>query len=323
MQKALADVNVSTQNREVNPIYKLKKELKEHGALYLLSAPGIISLILFSYFPMLGLVIVFKAYNFKDGIFGSPWVGFKNFKFFFSDIEAALTATYNTVILNALYIVVGTIIAVAIAIMINEISSNFIKKVSQSIMFFPYFISWVALGSILFMFLDDNGVLNRMLTLFSIDPIMWNQDPIYWKPILVFCYIWKNSGYTSIIYFASITGFDPAYYEAATVDGATRVQQIFKITIPLLKPTIIIMFLLAVGKILNGDLGMIMGLTNLNPLILSSTDIIETYVYRSAIKGGQFEMASAVALYQSVFGFLLVIFANWVAGKADKEYKLF
>jgi putative aldouronate transport system permease protein len=131
------------------------------------------------------------------------------------------------------------------------------------------------------------------------------------------------AGYSSIIYFAAITGFDTAYYEAAIVDGASRLQMIFKITIPMLKPTIVIMFLLAIGRILNGDLGMMLGLTNLNPLLFKTTDIVDTYVYRSAIQGGQFEMASAVALYQSVFGFLLVVLANWIAGLFDKEYKLF
>lgn len=316
--------NLTLHNTKNNSIItKLKKEVHENGPLYILSIPGIIALLLFSYFPMFGLVIVFKAYNYKDGILGSRWVGFKNFEFFFSNIEDAWRATSNTLILNALYIVIGTIVAVAMAIMINEIGNGWVKKFTQSIMFFPYFISWVALGSILYMFLDDKGVINSFLQTIGLSPVSWNMEPIYWKPILVLSYIWKNTGYTSIIYFAAITGFDTSYYEAAEVDGASRMQQIFNITIPLLKPTIIIMFLLSIGRILNGDLGMIIGLTNLNPLLLPATDIIETYVYRSAVKVGEFEMASAVALYQSIFGFLLVIFANWFVGRYDKEYKLF
>ncbi len=319
MQKSMPQINV----RRKTVLEKMKGELRENGALFILALPGIIALLMFNYLPMFGLVIVFKAYNFKDGILGSPWVGLKNFEFFFSDIGNAWRATSNTIILNVFYIVIGTIVAVAVAVMVNELKNERFKKTSQSIMFFPYFLSWVALGSILYMFLDDKGILNSVLQTFGLSPVSWNLEPRYWKPILVLCYLWKNTGYTSIVYFAALTGFDPALYEAAGMDGASRTQQIFKITIPLLLPTIVTMFLLSIGRILNGDLGMIMGLTNLNPLLLPATDIIETYVYRSAIKGGQFEMASAVALYQSVFGFVLVLFSNWIAGRFDKEYKLF
>ncbi|NMA65205.1 MAG: sugar ABC transporter permease [Clostridiaceae bacterium] len=302
---------------------RLKNEIQHHGPLYLLSLPGIIALILFGYMPMFGLVIVFKAYNFRDGIFGSPWVGFKNFEFFFSDIETAWRATSNTIILNTLYIVLGTIFSVAIAIMLNEVRSKIFRRVSQSVILLPYLISWVALGSIMFMFLNTNGLVNDYLKILGISPVAWYMEPKYWKPILVLSHIWKNTGYSSIIYFAALTGFDPSFYEAATIDGASRLQKITKITIPLLKPTIVIMFLLSIGKILNGDLGMMMALTNLNPLLLPSTDIIETYVYRSAIRNGQFEMASAVALYQSVFGFLLILITNKIVSKIDNDLRLF
>ncbi|MGI6570338.1 MAG: ABC transporter permease [Caldicoprobacterales bacterium] len=313
-----------SQTRNRFPVFRrLRKEIGEHGPLYLLSLPGIITLILFGYMPMFGLVIVFKAYNYRDGIFGSPWVGFENFKFFFSDFNIAWRATANTIILNSMYIVFGTIFAVALAIMLNEIGSKWFRKITQSFMLLPHLISWVALGSIMFMFLNTNGIINDVLKIFGIDPVSWYLEPKYWRVILVISYIWKSTGYSSIIYFAALTGFDPALYEAAVVDGATRIQQIFRITIPLLKPTVIIMFLLSIGRILNGDLGMMMALTNLNPLLLPTTEIIETYVYRSAIQSGQFEMASAVALYQSVFGFLLVLTSNRIVGKVDKEYRLF
>lgn len=302
---------------------KIKNEIQHHGPLYLLSLPGIIALILFGYMPMFGLVIVFKAYNFKDGIFGSPWVGLKNFEFFFSDIETAWRATSNTIILNMLYIVLGTVFSVTIAIMLNEVRSKFFRRISQSVILLPYLISWVALGSIMFMFLNTNGLINDFIKAFGFSPVSWYREPKYWKSILVLSNIWKNTGYSSIIYFAALTGFDPSFYEAATIDGASRLQKIFKITVPLLKPTIIIMFLLSIGKILNGDLGMMMALTNLNPLLLPSTDIIETYVYRSAIQNGQFEMASAVALYQSVFGFILILVTNKIVGKIDNDFRLF
>lgn len=297
--------------------------MRDYGALYLLAVPGILALLLFNYFPMAGLVMVFKSYNFQDGIFGSPWVGFQNFRYFFANFSDAWRATSNTIILNVCFIVLGTFFAVAMAIMMNEIGNKHIKKVSQSIMFFPYFISWVALGSIFQLFLSDNGILNNILTSLSLQPVSWYTTPGVWKPILVIANLIKVTGYNSIIYFAALAGFDTSYYEAAQIDGASRMKQITAITIPLLKPTIVIMFLLSIGRILNGDLGMIMGMTNRNPLLFSSTDIIETYVFRSVIQKGQFEVASAVTLYQSVFGFLLVIFSNWVAGKFEKDYQLF
>lgn len=317
-KKRLSDSNVFLLK-----IYNFKEDAHEFAPLYFLALPGIIALILFNYLPMAGLVIVFKSYTFKDGIFGSKWVGLQNFKFFFTNISEALRATTNTVLLNFLFNVFGIIVAVALAVMINEFSKKWFKKITQSIMFFPYFISWVAIGTIVYTFLEDKGIVNQILRGLGFSPVSWYSEPDYWYVILTIIQIWKMAGYSSIIYFAAITGFDPAYYEAAIVDGASRLQMIFKITIPMLKPTIVIMFLLAIGRILNGDLGMMLGLTNLNPLLFKTTDIVDTYVYRSAIQGGQFEMASAVALYQSVFGFLLVILANWIAGLFDKEYKLF
>lgn len=301
----------------------IKKELHEHGALYLLALPGVIALVLFSYMPMAGLVMVFKSYNYADGIFGSPWVGLRNFRFFFADMANAFRATTNTIILNVCYIVIGTVFSVAMAIMMNEIRHKHVRKITQSVMFFPFFISWVALGSIFHLFLDNNGIFNDILAVFSIEPVSWYVEPDRWRPIMVFAHLLKTTGYNSIIYFAALTGFDPQYYEAAQIDGASRMRQIWSITIPLLRPTIIILFLLSIGKILNGDLNMVMGLTSLNPLLLPTTDIIESYVYRSVLRNGQFEMASAITLYQSIFGFVLVLFSNWLVGRFDKDYKLF
>ncbi len=314
---------IQTAEKKGNFRKKAMREIRNHGALYALAIPGIIALILFSYMPMFGLVMVFKSYNYKDGIFGSPWVGLKNFEFLILDIQNALRATSNTIILNLLFIVVGTVLAIAVAIMVNELESKIVKKISQSLMFFPYFISWVAMGAILHLFMDEGGVINNLITAFGGTPVSWYMEAEYWRPILLIVYLLKNTGYTSIIYFAAITGFDPAYYEAAAIDGASRLRQIFSITVPMLKPTIVIMFLLSIGRILCGDLGMIMGTTSMNPLLLSTTDIVETYVYRSALQHGQFEMSSAIALYQSVFGFALVLFSNWVVGKFEKDYRLF
>lgn len=325
IQKYVKNVNVNNYGIKIKSLkQKLQKEFSQFGPLYILALPGLIFLILFSYVPMSGLIIVFKDYKFKDGMFGSAWVGFKNFEFFFYDMSKALRATNNTIILNFLFIITGTVIAVALAIMMNEVKNKLFKKITQSVMFFPYFISWIIIGIIVYILLSpQGGFINATLAHYGFKSIDFYSDPKYWRTILVLANIWKGAGYGSIIYFAVLNGFDPSYYEAAIVDGASRMQQICKITIPMLIPTIVIMTLLAVGRILYGDLSMIMGLTNLNPLLLPTTDIIDTYVYRSAIRSGEFSYTSAIALYQSVFGFILVVAANHITGLFSKESKLF
>ena len=296
----------------------------EFGPLYILAVPGLLYLLLFCYVPMVGLIVVFKDYNFQDGIFGSPWVGFKNFEFFFYSFEKAWRATRNTLFLNSCFIIAGTVVAVALAIMLNEIKKGMFKKVTQSMTIMPHFISWAVLGAICMTIFDfEGGSFNQLFTWLGLKKISFYSEAKYWPAILTMAYAWKSAGYTAIIYLSVIQGLSPSYYEAALVDGATPWQQIFKITIPLLKPTIIILLLLAVGRILYGNLTMMMGMTNMNPLLLETTDIVDTFVYRSVIKTGEFSMASAVGLYQSVVGFLFVVTANYLAGRVDKEYKLF
>ncbi|ASA23279.1 ABC transporter permease [Paenibacillus donghaensis] len=300
------------------------KSLRKDGSLYLLALPGIVVLILFAYLPMSGLILVFKNYNFNDGIFGSPWSGFANFEFFFSSMEDALRATRNTVMLNALYMVTGTFFSVSIAIILNELRSKGFIKVTQSVMFFPYFISWIIIGAVLFSLLDyDKGILNQLFSSLGIAQVDWYSSPWLFVVILVLANIWKSAGYGAIIYYAVLQGIDPSYYEAARIDGASRWQIITKITLPMLIPSIILLSLLSIGGMLKGDLSMIMGVTFLNPLLLPTTDIIDVYVYRTAIRSGEFGFASAITLYQSVFGFILVLAANKLAGWYDKDSKLF
>jgi putative aldouronate transport system permease protein len=303
---------------------RFRKSLRKDSSLYLLALPGIIILILFAYLPMSGLILVFKNYNFNDGIFGSPWAGFANFEFFFSSMEDALRATRNTVMLNALYMLTGTFFSVAIAIILNELRSKWFIKITQSVMFFPYFISWIIIGAILFSLLDyDKGILNQLLQSLGLAQMDWYSSPWLFVVILVLANIWKSAGYGAIIYYAVLQGVDTSYYEAARIDGASRWQIITKITIPMLIPSIILMTLLGIGGMLKGDLSMIMGVTFLNPLLLPTTDIIDVYVYRTAIRSGEFGFASAITLYQSVFGFILVLVANKLAGWYDKDSKLF
>ncbi|MNI07348.1 putative multiple-sugar transport system permease YteP [compost metagenome] len=301
-----------------------RKSLRKDSTLYLLALPGIIILILFAYLPMSGLILVFKNYNFNDGIFGSPWAGFSNFEFFFSSMEDSLRATRNTVMLNALYMLTGTFFSVAIAIILNELRSKWFIKITQSVMFFPYFISWIIIGAILFSLLDyDKGIMNQLLQTLGFSQVDWYSSPWLFVIILVLANIWKSAGYGAIIYYAVLQGIDTSYYEAAKIDGASRWQIITRITVPMLIPSIILMTLLGIGGMLKGDLSMIMGVTFLNPLLLPTTDIIDVYVYRTAIRSGEFGFASAITLYQSVFGFILVLVANKLAGWYDKDSKLF
>lgn len=300
-----------------------KRGLGDNGYL-LFALPGMVFLILFNYIPMAGLYMVFTDYNFKDGIFGSPFVGLANFEFFFYSLSSALRATWNTLSLNFFFILFGAVIVpLCLAICLNEARSKRFKRISQSLVFFPYFLSWAAVGAIMYILLDEkSGALNHLLAAFGCAPVAWYSEPGAWTPILVLSNVWKMAGYNSIIYFAALTAIDPAYYESAMIDGASKWTQIKAITIPLLKPTVMVMFLLGVGRIMFGDLGMILGMTNLNPLLLPTTDIIDTFVYRTAIRGGEFALASAVTLYQSVVGLVILVIANAIAGRFGREYRL-
>lgn len=302
----------------------LGKDIKKNAFFYLLPVPGLICLILFSYMPMAGLYIVFERYTYQGGLFGSEFVGLANFKFFFKSIDTALRATRNTLVINGFSIVLGTVMNVSLAIALNEIGSKWFRKLTQSVMLFPHFISWVVVGMISITLFDESrGLLNQFIQMLGGNAVGWYTNANLWWSILILANIWKGAGYGSIVYFCALTGFDQSLYEAAEIDGANRWQKITRITLPLLKPTIIIMFLLNIGGILSGSVDQIMGMTNLNPLLLKTTDTIATFVYRSAIMNGQFESASAITLYQSLFGFLLVMGANALVKKFDPDYALF
>jgi putative aldouronate transport system permease protein len=301
-------------------------KFKENSSYLVFALPGIIALLLFSYFPMVGLVLAFKDYNFLGGIFGSPWAQpiYRNFTFFFSNFDKALRATRNTVMLNILSFIMSTSVAVSIAVMLSQLKRKKFIKTTQSIMFFPYFISWIVFGSILMTMLDYNiGTLNKMIESLGGSAVDWYSNPSYWILIIVLCNVWNSAGYSSIIYYASLSGVDPSLYEAAKVDGASMWKQITKISLPMIRPTIVMLFLLAVGNMLRGNLAMIMGLTNLNPTLLPVTDIIDVYVYRSGIKSGEMTFSAAISLYQSIFGFLLVIGCNAIVRRIERESALF
>jgi putative aldouronate transport system permease protein len=300
--------------------------IRRDGSLYVFALPGVLFLLFFCYFPMAGLVLVFKNYNFRGGIFGSPWARpiFQNFLFFFNSFDRALRATRNTVFLNLLYFGVTTTVSVTLAVMLADIKSRKFVKITQSIMFFPFFISWMAFGSILQSILNYNlGTLNNIIVFFGGERVDFYGNSDFWWIILVICNVWNQAGYSSIIYYAALAGVDPTYYEAAMVDGAGKWKQITAITIPMLRPTVIMLFMLSLGNMLRGNLTMIMGLTNLNPALFPVTDIIDVFVYRSGIRSGELAFSSAVSLYQSAVGFILVMVSNSVLRKIDRENALF
>jgi putative aldouronate transport system permease protein len=298
------------------------REIAKNRQLYILAIPGIIFLALFSYIPMFGHLIAFKRFQPVKGIWGSKWVGFDNFKFFFGGHDW-LRVTFNTVYLNLLFLIFGIGIAIILAIMINEISSTFIKKISQSLIFLPYFISWLVVSLMILAFMSSDGLLNNWLKQVGIADINWYQSVHLWPLILTLVYVWKFAGYFSIIFLAAIVGISSEYYESAKIDGATRFQQMIHITIPSIRPVIVVLMLLGVGRIFFGDFGMIYGIIGDNSILYPTTDVIDTYSFRALRQLGNFGMSSAVVFYQSIMGVITILIFNRIAKKIDPDSSLF
>lgn len=285
--------------------------------------PGLIYLLINNYIPMFGLIIAFKQVNFQVGILKSPFVGFKNFEYLFKTRDAWLI-TRNTIGYNVLFIVLGTLFAITVAILLNEVTSKRMKSFYQGLYLLPFMISIVVVSYVVFGFLStDVGFLNNFLKSVGRDPVQWYTSPKYWPFILTLVNLWKSFGYMSIIYFATLVGIDRTYYEAAVVDGANRWQQIVSITLPLLKPTIITLVLLAIGRIFYSDFGLFYQVPMNSGPLMPVTNTIDTYVYRGLMTMGNIGMASASGFYQSIVGFVLVITANFVTNKISKEHALF
>ena len=303
---------------------KFKKTVKHFWPLYLMFLPGVIYLFINSYIPMFGIQIAFRQYNARDGVYGSPWCGLKNFEFLTKTKDAWIMIR-NTVLYNLVFIVLGTVLAVTIAIILNEIRSKAAKQAYQTIILIPFLISMVIVSYLAYAFLStSNGFINNSLVkLFGITAVDWYNTPKYWPFILVIIHIWKGLGYNMILYYATICGIDSTLYEAAVVDGATRWQRVVHVTLPALKPTIIILTLMALGGIFRSDFGLFYQVPlNSGPLI-NVTQTIDTYVYRGLIQNNNVGMSSAAGLYQSVVGFVLVSVANGIVRKIDRESSLF
>ena len=268
------------------------------------------------------IIIAFQNYNYKKGL-RSDFIGLKNFRFFF-DSTWAWTVTRNTVVLNFLFIIIGSICAILMALLLNEVKQKRFLKVSQSTMLFPFFISWVIVSYMLEGMLNtETGMLNRMIEALGGQRISFYTQPKYWYPILIILRIWKNTGYSSIIYLAAITGIDEEIYEAAYIDGATRWQRIRYVTLPLLLPTVCILTLMDIGRIFYGDFGMFYAIIRDNGSLMPVAEVIDTYVYRTFKLTGDPGVSMAIGLYQSIVGFILVFGSNWITRKLYPEGALF
>ena len=303
---------------------KKKNVLKEYWPLYLMMLPALLYLLINNYIPMAGMVIAFKKLNFAKGIWASPWAGLKNFKFLFASKDAWII-TRNTLLYNVAFILVNMVVGIAIAILITEVRNTKLKKMYQSAILLPFLMSMVILSYIVYALLSaENGLVNNsILPLFHIDPIQWYQKPKYWPAVLIIANCWKGVGYGCLIYIASLIGIDPSFYEAARLDGASKWQEITKITLPSLVPTIITLLLLSIGRIFYSDFGLFYQVPMNSGVLFPTTNVIDTYVYRALIEQGNISMSSAAGVYQSLVGFCVVMLSNWIVRRVDKDQALF
>lgn len=300
-------------------LYQIKKNIP----VYIMLLPGFLYLWVNNYIPMSGMIIAFKNVDFGKGILKSDWAGFKNFEYLFRTPDA-FRITRNTIVYNLVFILVNLIIGVLLAILLSEITSRIAVKTYQTVILLPYMISMVIVSYLAYAFLSsDTGLLNGVIKSFGGNKISWYTTEKYWPVILVIVNCWKYVGYGTIVYLASILGIDRSLYEAAKVDGITRMQTIRYITVPMIKPTIITMVLLNVGRIFYSDFGLFYQVPMNSGALLNVTNTIDTYVYRGLITLGDIGMSSAAGVYQSLVGFAVIMFANWLTKKYSSENALF
>lgn len=315
MKKAETAVTVRKKSRW--------KDFRDNAELSALTIPGILLLLVFAYVPMLGIIIAFKDYRNNLGIFKSQWVGLQNFKFFFTSQDAWRIGR-NTVGYGIMFIVINLIAAVLVAILLYEIRNKIALKFYQTSMILPHFLSWVIVGYITYILLEpEMGILNKIIQFFGGEGLQWYSEPKYWVVILPIVNLWKNIGLKTIMYYAALMGIDEQLYEAAQLDGAGRFKQILYITLPSLIPLMTILTILDVGHIIKGDFGLFYTIPRDVGLLYPTTDIIDTYVYRGLRTGDDIGITTAVGLFQSVVGFLMVVGTNLIVKKVSPENSLF
>lgn len=307
---------------ENNMLKKLGKNFRKNLPLTILALPAVLLLFVFNYIPLFGLVLPFKKFRYDKGFWGSEWAGFQNFEYLFTSSDA-LRATRNTVLYNLVFIFGGMIVAVAIALMLYEMSKRAVK-VFQTLLLLPYFISWVVVSYAVRAFLDmDYGLINGFLTALGAEPIMWYNHYECWPYIIIISNIWKGMGYGALVYYAALMGTNEELYEAARIDGAGKLKQIWYISIPTIRPMISMMLILNIGNMLSSDFGLFYNVPLNSTLLYETTDVLSTFTYRALIGMGNVGMSSAASFYQSVVGFFLVLLANWLTKKISEENSLF
>lgn len=302
---------------------KKKRKIKKFLPFYLMALPGIIYLIINNYMPLVGLQIAFKRFNYGKGIWGSEWNGLDNFKFLFSS-NSAERIIRNTLLYNIAFILLGIVVGVAVAVLLNEVRQKRALKTYQTGILLPHLMSMVIISYLAYVFLSTNtGVVNGLLRRLGGENINWYNSPQYWPVLLIFINLWKNLGFNMILYYSSIVGFSQDYYEAAELDGATKWQQISRITLPLLKPTIITLLILQLGQIFRSDFGLFYQVPMNQGALFEVTDTIDTFVYRALLKTPNIGMSSAAGFIQSVVGFAFILTANGVIRKLSPSDSLF
>lgn len=297
-------------------------ELWKNKKLYLMTLPPIVWILVFCYYPMYGILIAFKDYSYKKGITGSPWVGFDNFKFLFNYTGVG-RIFFNTIFLNVLFIAGTTILSIVLALVFTEIGNLVYSRLVQTIAILPHFVSWTVVAMFLSGIIGTAGTLTRYITSLGMENPSFYTNAKWWPLILLILRIWQGAGYGTIVYIAAIKGFDQQMYEAARVDGATRLQMVTRLTLPLLKTTAIMLTLMSVGKIFNGDFGMIYALVWDNSSLYETTDVIDTFVYRALRQLNNLGMSTATSLFQSVVGLVLVYITNAFTRKVEPDAAIF
>lgn len=326
-------MNVALSNNKTDSVVMKKNkksflsDVKQNFYLYLLVLPGVLYFVIFKYLPMIGLIVAFQDFNTVKGIFKSKFVGLKNFEYFFTSKDW-LIVTWNTLYINILFLLTGLFFSILIAIVLSEISSKYFKKVTQSVVILPNFISWTLVSMFVFALLSsDVGFINSVLKELGFiqegQEINFYSNPNLWVGILVILKIWKTAGFGSVIYLAAIAGIDQEIYEAAKIDGASRMQCITKITLPQLRTTAVLLTLFGIGGIFHGDLGMIYAIVGDNPNLYDTTDVIDTYVFRMLRQMNEISMSTAIGFYQSLVGFVIVYITNYFAKKYDSDSAIF
>ncbi|MCM1190577.1 MAG: ABC transporter permease subunit [bacterium] len=325
MQKAITgEKKKQTAVRTAGSRQRTKKKLRKYLPLYLLALPGIIYLIINNYLPMGGLILAFKKYSFAKGILDSPWNGLGNFTYLFGSKWAGIMFR-NTICYNIVFLILGTVFAIFVAILLGEIRNKAAKQAYQTVILIPHLMSTVLIGYLVFAFLSGtNGFVNKgILEPLGLDPVSWYTEAKYWPFILVIVQLWRSFGFQSIVYFATIIGFDRTYYEAAVVDGASTWQQITRITLPLLKPTVIILTIMSLGRMFASDFGLFYQVPQNSGLLYSTTTTIDTFVYRTLMQDHDVGRSLAAGFLQSVLGFIVVMITNGIVRKVDSESALF